>query len=655
MKKTVNINISGILFHIEEDGYDTLRQYLDAINTHFSTYLDNRGILADIEGRIAEIFLSNLKNNKQVITAQNVEKLMEKMGTITDFDKINKGLEDLDREEEEETDEREEDPYKYVTPPNSKNSGYKKLVRLENKKILSGVCAGIAHHFSIDPLWTRLIAILLLFSGDLNFNLNRLEIFEPLNFKINLSFGVFIVLIYLILWIILPVSFEQIEDKDIKKLFRNPEDKVLGGVASGLSAYLNLDVIWVRIAFLVLILAGGSGLLIYLILWIITPVASSITERIKMKGGEITLDNIDSTLKENLNPTAPSPSSTNQLLLTPFRWLGQVIDSFGKALNPLGIFIVSILRVLIGLVILIVGLVWTIAPIFGLIVYFGVINSENYRLLMQDFPIDLFSNLVPYWLVFAICLLVAVPSFMLAMLGLSVIAGRNLIKKNLAFVALAAWLLSLGVGAFQIPEILVQFKSVNDYTVNTVIPVTSGTLILKINPESEERIFNPVNLKIEGSADSVIRLKSKFFSNGKTKSDALRNAEKIGYTYSVQDSILNFDPGFDLSKDQIFQNQRVNLILEIPYNRPFMMERSLLNILKNTLSPNGFSGSNIRSNSVWAFNELGLVCLNCSQEKVEKSYDVQNREEEFRSNTQKIERDSLTRMIFKDSYFMKNE
>lgn len=655
MKKTVNINISGILFHIEEDGYDTLRQYLDAINTHFSTYLDNRGILADIEGRIAEIFLSNLKNNKQVITAQNVEKLMEKMGTITDFDKINKGLEDLDKEEEEETDEREEDPYKYVTPPNSKNSGYKKLVRLENKKILSGVCAGIAHHFSIDPLWTRLIAILLLFSGDLNFNLNRLEIFEPLNFKINLSFGVFIVLIYLILWIILPVSFEQIEDKDIKKLFRNPEDKVLGGVASGLSAYLNLDVIWVRIAFLVLILAGGSGLLIYLILWIITPVASSITERIKMKGGEITLDNIDSTLKENLNPTAPSPSSTNQLLLTPFRWLGQVIDSFGKALNPLGIFIVSILRVLIGLVILIVGLVWTIAPIFGLIVYFGVINSENYRLLMQDFPIDLFSNLVPYWLVFAICLLVAVPSFMLAMLGLSVIAGRNLIKKNLAFVALAAWLLSLGVGAFQIPEILVQFKSVNDYTVNTVIPVTSGTLILKINPESEERIFNPVNLKIEGSADSVIRLKSKFFSNGKTKSDALRNAEKIGYTYSVQDSILNFDPGFDLSKDQIFQNQRVNLILEIPYNRPFMMERSLLNILKNTLSPNGFSGSNIRSNSVWAFNELGLVCLNCSQEKVEKSYDVQNREEEFRSNTQKIERDSLTRMIFKDSYFMKNE
>ncbi|MEP2348339.1 MAG: hypothetical protein ABJH96_11160, partial [Algoriphagus sp.] len=85
MKKTISINISGILFHIEEDGYDTLRKYLDAINHHFSSYKDNHEILSDIENRIAEIFLSNLKNNKQVITAENVDKLIEKMGTIADF------------------------------------------------------------------------------------------------------------------------------------------------------------------------------------------------------------------------------------------------------------------------------------------------------------------------------------------------------------------------------------------------------------------------------------------------------------------------------------------------------------------------------------------------------------------------------------------
>ncbi|MEX0883988.1 MAG: hypothetical protein WDZ72_11000 [Cyclobacteriaceae bacterium] len=85
MKKTISINISGILFHIEDDGYISLQKYLDAINQHFSLYEDNQEIITDIENRIAEIFLSNLKNNKQVITAENVSKLIEKMGTIADF------------------------------------------------------------------------------------------------------------------------------------------------------------------------------------------------------------------------------------------------------------------------------------------------------------------------------------------------------------------------------------------------------------------------------------------------------------------------------------------------------------------------------------------------------------------------------------------
>ena len=141
MKKTISINISGILFHIEEDGYESLRKYLDAINIHFSSYSDNQEIISDIENRIAEIFLSNLKNNKQVITAENVEKLIEKMGTIADFVAVEDGKSesniDLDSEE------KEEDPYKYVTPPNAELGGYKKLVRLENKKILGGVCSDL--------------------------------------------------------------------------------------------------------------------------------------------------------------------------------------------------------------------------------------------------------------------------------------------------------------------------------------------------------------------------------------------------------------------------------------------------------------------------------------------------------------------------------
>src|SRR5687767_15925538 len=85
MKKNISINISGIIFHIEEDGYETLKKYLDSINKYFSTFEDSSEILIDIESRIAEIFLSKLNEEKQVITAEDVNALVATMGSVSDF------------------------------------------------------------------------------------------------------------------------------------------------------------------------------------------------------------------------------------------------------------------------------------------------------------------------------------------------------------------------------------------------------------------------------------------------------------------------------------------------------------------------------------------------------------------------------------------
>src|SRR5690606_18485647 len=257
MKKTLSINISGILFHIEEDGYTTLKAYLDAINKHFSHYEDNQEIITDIENRIAEIFLSYLKNNKQVITAENVSNLIEKMGTIADFKAEEKDL-DPDPAAYTNANSEENDFYKYITPPNQDaGKGYKKLTRLPNRKILGGVCAGFAHYLSIDPLWTRLIAILLLFSGGLNIGHNDMDFF-PGDFNFHFSFGWWTAFAYILLWVILPVSYEEPEDKNIKKLFRNPDDRVIGGVSRGLSAYFVRAVHWIRLAFVCFECVGGG-------------------------------------------------------------------------------------------------------------------------------------------------------------------------------------------------------------------------------------------------------------------------------------------------------------------------------------------------------------------------------------------------------------
>ncbi|SEG39140.1 PspC domain-containing protein [Algoriphagus boritolerans] len=647
MKKTISINISGILFHIEEDGYDTLRKYLDAINRHFSNYKDNHEIISDIENRIAEIFLSNLKNNKQVITAENVDKLIEKMGTIADFTAV----EDKEEMNEEGPDSQQEDFYKYVTPPGSETGGYKKLKRLENKKILGGVCAGIASYFSVDPLWTRLFAILLLFSGNLNLKFGFLDILPFDNFRFNLSFGFFAIVAYIVLWIILPVSYEVMEDSKVKKLFRNPDDKVLGGVSSGLAAYFGVEALYVRLAFVLLAFAGGSGILIYLILWIITPVASSITERIKMKGGEITLDSIDSTIKESINPIPPMPeSNVKKILMAPFRVLGKVIDAIGSALGPLGKFIGTVIRVIFGLIIFFIGLSLTITPLLALAAYFGISDSD-YRAWVDNFPIELFTNLVPLWLVISSIGLVIIPGIIILLLGLSVLAQKNLIGGRFGLVALGLWLLCIGISAFQIPKIVVQFKEENVFESTIDLPVTPGTLILRTNDLEDEELFNKANLQLVGSPDSVVSLTQEFSARGKTKLEALENAKKLAYSYSVMDSVITFEEGYDLRALETFRDQQVNLTLRIPYDRPFIMERSLLEILRNTISNNGYRSSDVRSSTVWVFNEAGLVCLTCPL-KNENSGDWDEEESTKRDSLNKAKMDSITRAKFADSPFM---
>ncbi|TFV94447.1 PspC domain-containing protein [Algoriphagus kandeliae] len=644
MKKTISINISGILFHIEEDGYDTLRKYLDAINKHFSSYPDNQEIISDIENRIAEIFLSNLKNNKQVITAENVDNLIKKMGTIADFVSVEENETEKEQNEEKAS---SDDFYKYVTPPDADKKGYKKLMRSEPKKILGGVCAGIANYFRIDPLWVRLIALLLLFSGNINGSWSGPGLFLFDDFRLKFSFGLFAVVAYIVLWIILPVSYDYEEDKNIKKLYRNPDDKALGGVASGLAAYFGVEVLWIRLAFVFLTIAGGSGVLIYLILWIITPVAMSITERIKMKGGEITLDNIDSTLKENMNPVPPQPESTlKKIVMTPFRILGQVIEAIGKALGPLGKFIFAIFRIVFGLIVLFIGLAITITPILTLAFFFEYLNPNEYIIETNQVPFELFTGIIPDWLAISSSFLLIIPGIIFMLLGLSVLIKKNLVGNRFGLVAFVIWLLFLGITLFQIPRIASQFKEENWHRISETIPVTEGTMLLTLDTQAEDPDFNEVSMKIEGTADSLVTLEKEFFSRGKSKAESLENAKMLGYQVSVLDSIVTFPPGFDYSAMDVFRDQKVNLVLKVPYEKPFLMDRSLLDILRNTLYRNGYKSSDVREKNIWAFNEAGLVCLTCgiTSDETENQNQSDEESEEEQLNREKL--DSLSRVKY---------
>ncbi|RYY21021.1 MAG: hypothetical protein EOO36_01895, partial [Cytophagaceae bacterium] len=85
MKKNISINLQGIIFHIEDDGYEALSRYLQEVKAHFASYQGHEEIVADIEGRIAELFSARLSAIKQVITLTDVAEMTAKMGRVRDF------------------------------------------------------------------------------------------------------------------------------------------------------------------------------------------------------------------------------------------------------------------------------------------------------------------------------------------------------------------------------------------------------------------------------------------------------------------------------------------------------------------------------------------------------------------------------------------
>ncbi|MBS9523906.1 PspC domain-containing protein [Litoribacter alkaliphilus] len=635
MKKTISINISGILFHIEDDGYTHLKNYLEAINRHFSHYPDNQEIISDIESRIAEIFLTYLKNNKQVITAENVESLIEKMGTIADF---KASEEKLDQDHTEHAEQEEHDFYKYITPPNQENTkGYKKLTRIENRKILGGVCAGIAHYLTIDPLWTRLIAILLLFSGRVNFSTWDFLPFSGIRF----SLAGWTVLAYVVLWIMLPKAYETEEDKNIKKLYRNPDDRVIGGVSSGLASYFNIEVIWVRLAFLALIFAGGSGFVIYLILWIITPLAKSITERIEMKGGAITLTNIENTILQGQNPPPlKEESRARRAFMTPFRVVGKGLNEVGTAMGPLGAFLLILFRIFFGAIIFLIGIALIFSSMIFLGTYFNLINGELWGMGIQtgDFPLEFITDMIPFWLAVALTMVVIIPAMIITVMGISIWVRRNLIHEKVGLIALFLWLISIGIIGFTLPQSFQQFSSsAKDEQTQYLEFPTEGVMVIQGESQpqvsvrsqqsgkSETLYRNDISLTLAGTTDGRVRLEQTFSSKGKNYEDAKNNIKEILYEYNIQDSVLTLDKNVRLTSFNKFRAQELEQTLYIPYNKPFVMDKSILSVLRGTLYSNGYKLKDVHSQNYWVFNENGLLCLTCRSDHKQSEVDKESR------------------------------
>ena len=89
--------------------------------------------------------------------------------------------------------------------------------------------------------------------------------------------------------------------KAYRRLYRDPDDRVIGGVCSGLGHYLGLDPVWLRVAFAVSFFVFGTGLLLYIILMIVMPKAITTAEKLEMKGEKVNISNIRKSVEEEIS------------------------------------------------------------------------------------------------------------------------------------------------------------------------------------------------------------------------------------------------------------------------------------------------------------------------------------------------------------------
>ncbi|GAB3551879.1 PspC domain-containing protein [Spirosoma fluminis] len=614
MKKTISINISGVIFHIEEDGYDKLRNYLTSVQQYFSTYEDSQEIITDIENRIAEKLLNKLKvAEKQAISLEDVNELLAAMGTVDDFEAVEEeevlvagGGRNSAFGEGQATGGKNftnpTNPGPAANPSAQTAAAYpRRLVRDLQRKTLGGVAAGLAHYFNMDVVWVRLIFVFLFFA------------MPPVGQEFGAGVSGITFLLYIAMWIALPgVNYIE-EDKTVKKFFRNPEDKVLGGVASGIAAYFGVDTGIIRLLFVLGIVFFGVGFLLYIVLWMIAPQANTLTEKMEMQGRPITLSNIESSIKQNLNinESSNNESTLTRILLFPFRAIATIIGGLGSALGPFLTGVVSLVRVLAGIMLLVMGFAFMIACLAVLVAFLGFESGAHFG----NLPISMIRDDISLPMILSAGAVGILPAFGLAILGVMLITTRNVLSSRTALTLAGVWLVSLVIFLGTTAPLINSFQRRGTVEETKVLNVPAAVPTFAINDvedEYDDWDIRP-SLELKGYEGSTFNLVQHFRAQGSSRAEAQANARQLKYTYATKDSTIRFNNRVELLPTARFRAQDLDMDLMVPYEKPFRMTKDFALYVRNVF---GERELNRMEASIWKFTKAdGLVCINYPREK----------------------------------------
>ena len=580
MKKVININFQGRVIPIEESAYDILKQYTESLNKFFATEEGKEEIINDIEGRIAELFAETLKKGTTCICDDDVNRIIESMGKPEDFE-----TEEPHYQEQQSSFNQQNDHTNYNAPRG-------RLYRDDNDKILGGVCGGLANYLRVDASVVRIIFAILLFGAGTGF------------------------LIYLLLWIILPKK--NLQSNITKRLYRNPDDKVIGGVASGLAAYFNIA-IWIpRLIFAFPLLIGiinsifknifwhfdpfpsvffgsfgGSLTLIYLVLWAVIPEANTASEKLEMRGEKVDLNTIKNTIQEDLVGFKERADKYGKVISEKVNKWGDEVNatskkSGGRIGHAFSIVIKAFFLFIMGMI--------AFALLMALI---GVLIGGVAFFPFKNFFLDGIGENVLAW--FTIIGLLIVP-----IIGFVFWLVRRILKVNNNFKYFGAtigviWTIGLFACITLVGMILSNFsvKSGNEEVVNITQPTTNKLMVTTdsnqfsyfeddwfgvhwdsndapfYNLNEDSVMLKTIRVNVVQSNDDKYHVKLVKFSRGKNKDLAKEVASHINFEVSQTDSIIRLPKGFVITKKDKFRNQQVLVVIEVPVGKKITIDKTI--------------------------------------------------------------------------------
>jgi phage shock protein PspC (stress-responsive transcriptional regulator) len=402
---------------------------------------------------------------------------------------------------------------------------------------------------------------------------------------------------------------EQTFEKKSKRLYRDVDDSVLGGICSGLSAYLGIsDPIWLRIAFVIMIFFGiGSPILIYIILWFLLPEANTNAKKIEMRGGAVNLSSLESNIRSKISEVEKKNS--------------------GKLRDLIKFCIKAVFYCIAGFFLLIGAVV-----VFSLVIAF-------FSLLIATFasfiPASKFLFESP---VHGTMGMIGIIFMCLAIITILILAPIHLLSKNIkplsskvfGLISLSAivgffMLVFSGISLAQVFDKKGQIKQATSYALpaNDTLQITANTNysdndfnigigfdIDDYNELEKNGEICKVNVKLEKSEDTQIHVIQNKIARGKSINIAESYAKQIIHHQGLNNNKLTIDDFLITSnKNKKFRNQHVDVVIQIPENHPFKLSSDICDMLNDypPISESTFEDENELADAIWIMQGSTMV------------------------------------------------